>query len=195
MSASSITGVGDVGRRRAAIAHLWDLPGDASADRAPYLYCVLDAARDRQIHPRLRQLAAGGVEILPLYQGAAASELAAVGPYLVALGTDLDVFDWVWSEGWGESWGIWLWSLVVTERLRSHLRTLTMVRTEDARHLLFRFYDPRVLRTVLPLLDARQSQQVFGPVQHIFAESEDGAALLRFSLDDDRTVSSARLSL
>lgn len=167
----------DAGARQRAIRCLWQLDRVPGGQRQPYLFAILDAARDKQIYPGLRQLA-DTEEILCLYQGSTANELASVAPYLVCLGTSDRVFDWIWQEGWGESWGIFLWSLVSSQRLREHFRHLTIARMEDGQRLLFRFYDPRVLRVFLPTCDATQGQELFGPVTWFACEAEYGEAVV-----------------
>lgn len=164
--------------RDVAIRHFWR---DDPLDRDPCLFALLDCARDRAIYPELRRLAGRGAEVLPLYQGQALTELASVAPYLVGFGAGLDVFDWFWSEGWGASWGILLWSPVTPATLRDHFRRHTKVRSDDGQVLLSRFYDPRVLRMLLPVLDARQVVDFWGPVTRFHAESEDGAEIIDFS--------------
>jgi hypothetical protein len=164
--------------KQRAIRVLWQLNRMPGGRRQPYLYAILDAARDERIYPGLRRLAATE-EIMCLYQGRAAEELASVAPYLVCLGTSDRVFDWIWEEGWGESWGIFLWSLVSPARLREHFRRLTMVRTEEGQRLLFRFYDPRVLRIFAGTCDAAQSHEILGPVERFVLEvSADCLAVL-----------------
>src|ERR1700761_1332141 len=111
----------DPAAKQRAIRELWQLDRMPGGRRQPYLYAILDAARDERIYPGLHQLA-DTEEIVSLYQGPTASELASVAPYLVCLGTSDRVFDWIWQEGWGESWGIFLWSLVSPQRLREHFR-------------------------------------------------------------------------
>jgi hypothetical protein len=170
----------DMRVRERAIRLLWQLDEAARQPRQDNLYAVLDAARDPRIYPGLRRLA-NTDQVLPLYQGAAATELAAVAPYLVGLGTTDRVFDWIWREGWGESWGIFVWSLGTTEALRAHFRRLTMVRTEDGRRLLFRFYDPRVLLPFLQTCDAGQLTEMFGPVDHFLLETSDGTGVGDFA--------------
>jgi hypothetical protein len=58
-----------------------------------------------------------------------------------------------------------------------------MVADETGKLLYFRPYDPRVLRIFLPTCDAEQLEFMFGPIEAYFAEAEDPAQALRFSLD------------
>ena len=165
--------------RAAAARLLWRLPADGAA-LAPYLYCLLDAARDERIHPRLRGFAAR-LEIASLYNGPAARELAGVAPYLVNMGSDRRVFDWIWDEGWGRAWGVFFWSVHSFGGIRDHFRTLTKARLPDGRAVLFRFYDPRVLATLLPSCDKAQLREMFGPVNSFSMEAAGGAAMATFS--------------
>jgi hypothetical protein len=169
-----------------AISQLWHL--DRTATRQANLYCILDAARDERIHPALVRFA-GTREILSLYQGTAAAELADVAPYLVCLGTDDLIFDWLWETGWGDSWGIFLWSLATPDSLRAHFRHHTKVRTDDGRFLLFRFYDPRVLQPFLETCDSAQLRDLFGPVSHYMVEDAGGQALVTLRLRNGALIS------
>jgi hypothetical protein len=166
----------DPAAKQRAIRRLWQLDRSPGGRRLPYLYAILDAARDERIYGGLRRLAATE-EILPLYEGRAATEMATVAPYLVCLGTDDRVFNWIWEEGWAESWGIFLWSLVSPERLRAHFRRMTMVQMENGQRLLFRFYDPRVLILFLPTCETSQQTEMFGPVNRFSIENNGGAAI------------------
>ena len=90
------------------------------------------------------------------------------------------VFDWIWSRGWGRSWGIFFWSLVSPETLRAHFRRLTVVRGPAGERMLFRFYDPRVMRVFAPGCDATQIKELFGPVARFMTEDETGGAIQIF---------------
>jgi hypothetical protein len=169
----------DSAAKQQAIRHLWQLDRTPGGRRQPNLYAILDAARDEQIYPGLRRLAATE-EILCLYQGQAAMELASVAPYLVCLGSSNRVFDWLWEHGWGENWGVFHWSQVSPRTLREHFRRLTLIRTENGARLLFRFYDPRVLREFLPTCDREQLRDMFGPIHAFMAESDDGGSVVTF---------------
>src|SRR5665213_2471267 len=72
----------DMRAKERAIRLLWQLDEAPRQPRQDSLYAILDAARDPRIYPELRQLA-NNDQILPLYQGTAATELAAVAPYIV----------------------------------------------------------------------------------------------------------------
>jgi len=146
------------------------------------LYGILDAARDERIYPRLLAFAAEE-EIVPLYQGAAATEMAAVAPYLVRLPTRTRLFAWLLAEGWGRDWGIFFRADAETEALRGHFRKLSNVRTEDGAVMLFRFYDPRVLSIFLPTCDAAQLAEIFGPVESFLMEGRGGRMLETFARD------------
>src|SRR5262249_14145419 len=165
--------------REHAINALWQL-SNSSDPRFPHLYVVLDAARDERIYEGLCRFE-HDLTVASLYNGAAAEELATVCAYLVTVPPQLNFFDWLWRDGWGHNWGIFLWCTGTFESVRTHLRQLTRVKA-DGKTLLFRFYDPRTLTAVLPILDNDQLRQMFGPILYFFAETEFGAALLEFRL-------------
>ncbi len=167
----------DAARSRAGSV-LWS-DGAADTER---LYAILDAAQDATIYPRLRQ-AGADAEILPLYEGEAAAELAAVAPYVVAIPAVGDLFDWLWTDGWAAPWFILMRSGAAIDVLRAHFRRLVRVRTEDGGTLLFRFYDPRVLTRFLPTCDSGQLSEMFGPVVSYLTTDQAGRRLHRFSLD------------
>ncbi len=104
-----------------------------------------------------------------------------MAPYLVCLGTDLRLFDWIWREGWGKAWGVFVWTPVIFDAVRDHFRRLTTVRLEGGDVVLFRFYDPRVMETFLPTCDGRQLSQIFGPVQSYLMECTGQAVVQAFT--------------
>jgi len=164
--------------RDLAISALWHVPS-ADAPRLPHLYAVLDAARDERIYEGLCRFE-HDLMVASLYSGAAAEDLATVCPYLVSVPPDLQFFDWLWREGWGHHWGIFLWCVGTLESVRNHLRRFTRISTEDGKRLIFRFYDPSVLTAVLPILGAGQLKEMFGPFSYYWAEDDAGTALAEF---------------
>lgn len=131
------------------------------------LWAVLDGARDRRIY---QELMSSRLDHSCLYSGHLPTEMRPIAPYLVELSPRYAFTRTLLEQGFGRSWGIFVriddWT-----GLRHHLRKLLTVRDEAGRKLLFRWYDPRVLRNYLPTCTPAELGQVFGPVGSFFAEA------------------------
>jgi hypothetical protein len=66
--------------------------------------------------------------------------------------------------------------------LRDHFREFQTVELPDQRTVLFRYYDPRVLRSFLPACNAAELRAFFGPVQSFIVEGETPETGVSFSL-------------
>jgi hypothetical protein len=154
---------------------LWPSSGDHRP--AGEVYALLDGACDPRIYPILRYSL---VDSCCLYGGELPRELAEVAPYLVALARPSRLTAGLLAAGWGESWGILLASTAILQDLRRHFRRFLRVQDERGRRLLFRFYDPRVLRTYLPTCDAAELRRFFGPVDRYVVEGPAPGALIEF---------------
>jgi hypothetical protein len=148
--------------------------------RGSPLFAVLDAARDPLV---LARLLGCGERYQSLYEGPRADRLADVAPYLVALPVGTPFLETLVRDGWGKSWGIYLACERPFEELRHHLRRFLTVETEASKKLLFRFYDPRVLRVFLPVCTPGEREEFFGPVTEFLMEGIDEPPLLIFSRD------------
>jgi hypothetical protein len=147
----------------------------------PKIYAILDAARDEVIYKKI----SGSVnKILCLYHGEKAVDLADVAPYLVHLKEDDPFTEWLFTKGWGNSWGIFLESSASPDQLRMHFRKFLTVYDGDGNPLYFRFYDPRVLRVYLPTCDTSELEIIFGPVNCYYIEWKDGNTLIDFRCTD-----------
>lgn len=135
-------------------------------------YAVLDAARSDDV---LRWIQRSQRSALSLYDGPSASALASVCPYLVSLGRDPRVVEDLVKRSWGQAWGIFVGSRATLPDLRRHLRRFLVVVGREGR-VLFRFYDPRVLRRFIPACTPDEARLFCGPLTAIVLESEDGEA-------------------
>jgi hypothetical protein len=144
------------------------------AARGEHVYALLDGARDPAVH---RAVLGSGEPTACLYAGKLSTEIASVAPYLVRLSREGRLVRDVLGAGWGRSWGVLLSSEVDLERLRRHFRRMLRVQTERGETLLFRFYDPRVLRVYLATCTAAELEAFFGPVASFFVEPEAGEAI------------------
>jgi pSer/pThr/pTyr-binding forkhead associated (FHA) protein len=139
------------------------------------LFAVLDAARDGRVLSLLRESVE---DYRSLYEGPRGEALAEVAPYLVSLPRNSRLLDALVRHSWGNSWGIYLTSPLPLLDTRRHLRKLLMVELEgsEGRHY-FRFYDPRVLRLLIPIFSSAQRQALFGPISCLLLESAEGDLL------------------
>jgi hypothetical protein len=144
------------------------------AEAGAGLYAVLDAARDPVV---LAKVLTSDVQSICLYEGSISHELAAVAPYLVKLRRGDALTTWLVEEGWGKSWGVFARSAQEMENVRRHFRRLLRVKDESGRTLLFRYYDPRVLRVYLPTCNEKDTPAVFGPLSAYLVEGEGGRSM------------------
>jgi hypothetical protein len=89
----------------------------------------------------------------------------------------------VLENGWGKSWASFIRTQTGFKQLRRHLRQFLRVRSEDGRKLIFRYYDPRILRVYLPTCRANELEMFFGPVDSFVTESEEPEQMLEFRLE------------
>lgn len=148
----------------------------AEAQQAP-LFALLDAARGERIVELLRE----SVETYRcLFEGVLSVLWEEAGPYLVELPAGSRLLERLVREGWGKSWGVYLVSRRSFADVRRHFRKLLFVKEEETRlDMLFRFYDPRVLRVFLPSCADRQTEEIYGDIAAYLIEGE-GGELLRF---------------
>jgi hypothetical protein len=164
--------------RREALAALRAEPG---------LYAILDAARDERILVLLRESLD---DARSLYEGAKGDALSEVAPHLVRFDPQSRLLDRLVEEGWGDAWGIYCSSRESPREVRRQLRRFLMVEREESREpLYFRYYDPRVWRTFLPMATVLQRSELFGALECAFAEGPQGE-LVRF--DSGGAITSLR---
>jgi len=160
-------------RLHALRKELW--PADIAAGSLS-VYAVLDAARDDRIFPAVTS---SGAARECLFAGAQEA-LEKAAPHLVALSPEAPLLETIAREGWGQSWGIFLSTPRPLEDLRRELRRLLRVQLPDGKRVLFRFYDPRVLRTYFPTCTPAELRAFMDFAPFYFAESEKADALVRY---------------
>lgn len=146
------------------------------------VFAVLDGAIIDDLPARLKQSAA---DAMCLFSGDLDPMLAAAAPYLVALQANAAITKMVLMDGWDEHWGIALTTDPGTDMrtLRSHLRRILRVKTPGGDSMLFRFYDPRAFRSVVPTFNQEQRNVFFGPIQSCHVEGRIPGSVLHFTRD------------
>jgi hypothetical protein len=129
------------------------------------LFAVIDAAREGVATELLQP---SRLRYQQLFEGQAADPSAAHIPVLVELGqassqvvgTDTQTFlETLLRSGWGNSWGIFCTSQSTFEDLLGHFRSFLLMQ--------IRFYDPRVLRALLPTCERSEehTSELQSPLQ------------------------------
>jgi hypothetical protein len=149
------------------------------------IWMILDAARDRAI---FRMLLECGLEYSCLYSGTLPPALEIAAPYLVQLEYQDRYTRRFLEQAWGNSWGIILKCDQRLDRLRRHLRQFLVVRDPRGGRLVFRYYDPRVLRVYLPTCNTEDLGKVFGPIQCFWTEGQASGSMLEFNLEGGKLV-------
>jgi hypothetical protein len=144
------------------------------------VYAVLDCARD----PRLRSwIFDSRLARWCLYRGTLTPELENAAPWLVALQRDHASTAQLLERVWGGACGVLLSTSLPSKELRRHLRRFLLAQTERGQVLLFRYYDPRVLRVYVPTLTPKEATQFFGGISTWVAEGIEPDQLHLFSRD------------
>jgi hypothetical protein len=149
------------------------------------VWMIVDCARDRRIYSDLMN---SHLIYTCLYSGNLPHQVEAAAPHLVQLEfEDKSTRDLI-RRSWTQAWGVFLRCDARMDRLRRHLRTLLTVRTWNGETLLFRYYDPRVLRVYLPTCTSDELKTVFGPIQQMFTEAESGESLTTFQVTQGKLL-------
>ncbi|WP_304641841.1 DUF4123 domain-containing protein [Pseudomonas sp.] len=151
-------------------------------------YLVLDGAQIEDLHRQIYELEPAP-EFFLLYHQTRYSELADVGPVLVRAepGSPLET---EFKANWITNAGFSLTSAMPTAVLVDHLRSLIHLRTNADVVLLFRYYDPRILRIWLDSLDEAERARVMGPIASIQLPSADARLP---HLYENRTMTEGRV--
>jgi hypothetical protein len=157
---------------KALLASILDIIWPANLPSDMKVFAILDGARDARIS---YQVDSTFCEHDCLYAGSLPLALQRAAPYLVQIDRDDALSRWIVENGWRNSWCVFARCDLGFRNIRKHVRRLLRVKDERGNRLVFRFYDPRVLRVYLPTCTASELAAVFGPVKSFVMEA-DGSA-------------------
>ena len=146
------------------------------------LYCVLDGASVPDLPKRLFD---SDLPNYCLFRGDLTPDVVHMAPYVVQLKRNREFTDWVLSEGIGKNWGVCVHCRHSISELRRHFRSLIYVHDENGNPLIFRFYDPRVLRTFFPTCNPGEIKSIFGKIETFFVESEEDESIVSYKVKDN----------
>lgn len=147
-----------------------------------HVFTILDGAT---VPGLLVKLHRDEPEHVCLYQGELLPDRAEIAPYLVRLERDSRFTDWLFDQGWGKHWGIFaqVRHQVELKQVRKHFRAFLRAELPSGQSQLFRYYDPRIFRVLLPRFNAEETPRIFGPVSAYLMESPEADVALRFIIN------------
>ncbi len=147
-------------------------------------YALLDPIRIGLNFDKAYSLA---IESVILRTSIQPEDFQTITPHLFPCETDSQLYNWITSDGKGDSWGIFIQSQLDLDSLAGQLQKLLIVSMEtDGRWVYFRFYDPRVLRSFLPGCQKDQLKEIFTGVETFYCEDEDDDFQLHYRLDNEQ---------
>lgn len=150
------------------------------------LYAVYDAARSIEVLPGLE---ATGERYVSLFQERSPSQLDQAAPLLAMLTPDGALARRTLDQGWASRWSIFLRASVHLDLVRQQLRRLLTAQLPSGQKVLFRFYDPRILRLYLPTCTPEELAQFFGPLHAFYAFHDDAPLVYVFTRDEAGALS------
>lgn len=132
------------------------------------VFAVVDASRDSRI---------------PAFLDAAGETYLSLGEtaFLVALPAEARLVHVLIKDGWGRGWGFYGTSKAGIETVRAHFTGFVSLRTSSGTAMTFRFWDPRVLRALVPVMPQEEADAFFGPCERLIVEAEKPVMALEFS--------------
>jgi hypothetical protein len=164
------------------------LPGDFLLKEAEkedaHLYAIVDSARNDEV---FRYFIIGDTPYRSLFEGTMDVQSYGVSGFVIECKKNSPLYDWVTSTLWGQDACIFIVCKMSFDEVFSHFQQFNRVILEGDKVVLFRFYDPRVLRTYLPSCKKQEIELFFGDMICLFAESEEKAIITRFERSDDKS--------
>ncbi|HWR52172.1 MAG TPA: DUF4123 domain-containing protein [Bryobacteraceae bacterium] len=143
------------------------------------VWAILDGARDLRVFGAIQGTSQDNC---CLYAGELSPEMRVAAPYLIQLDNADRLTRYIINNGWGNSWGVFFRSTEDLAALRRHFRRFLIAKDYRGRRLVFRYYDPRILRVYLPTCTSNELETVFGRTTRIMMEGDDPGTFLSFQL-------------
>jgi hypothetical protein len=137
------------------------------------VYAVLDALKDARI---------------PVFLDASGERHARIddanplSPYLAVVPPKSRLLDVLVKDGWNQGWGFYFTARIGFEDAVYHWRSFLTLRNQNGQAVNFRFWDPRVLRAIVPVMEPEEAGAFFGLLSRFIVEGENPGTALEFSL-------------
>ena len=137
------------------------------------VYALLDAIRDARIPAFLD---ASGE------QYARVDEANPASPFLALVPPSSRLLDVLIKDGWNHGWGFYFTAAIGFENALWHWRSFVTLRNVNGQAVTFRFWDPRVIRAVVPAMTPDEAAGFFGLISRFIVEGDKPELAVEFSL-------------
>jgi pSer/pThr/pTyr-binding forkhead associated (FHA) protein len=137
------------------------------------VYAVLDAIRDARIPAFLD---ASGEKYARIDEQNPAS------PFLVLVPPQSRLLDVLIKDGWNHGWGFYFAASITFDNALWHWRTFVTLHNRNGQPVTFRFWDPRVLRAVVPAMTPEEAAGFFGLISRFVVEGDKPEVAVEFTL-------------
>lgn len=120
-----------------------------------------------------------------LWSGVLEPDLEEVAPYMVKLEKGNAFTEWLMSNGHQSNWNIFVESSLNPLAFRKQIRKLNLVRSPDGKNMVFRFYDPRVLKSFVQMLTDEQFEVFYKGISQFFIVEDANLVTLNLKQSDD----------
>ena len=137
------------------------------------MYAVLDAVRDARI---------------PAFLDASGERYARVdeenlaSPFLVLRPPQSRLLDVLVKDGWNHGWGFYLTAAIDFENALRHWRSFVTLHNRSGQPVTFRFWEPRVLRAIVPAMPPAEAAGFFGPISRLVVEGDKPEVAVELTL-------------
>ncbi|MEO8052690.1 MAG: DUF4123 domain-containing protein [Acidobacteriota bacterium] len=137
------------------------------------VYAVLDAVRDARI---------------PAFLDASGERYARVdeenpaSPYLVLVPRQSRLLDVLIKDGWNHGWGFYAAAPVDFETALRHWQLFVTLHNRSGQSVTFRFWEPSVLRAIVPAMPSAEALDFFGPISRLVVEGDKPETALEFTV-------------
>ena len=137
-----------------------------------HLYLLFDSNLNNELSSNYFQLDST-LEYYPLFLNTHLEEHIHCSPYLVKISTESPKFiEWFFT--YGKQWGFFYFSAHSLNEALDHWQSIIFLQNDNAKSdILFRFYDPKILRSMLNDGDQQKAANALQPCQFLYFQNEN----------------------
>jgi hypothetical protein len=86
------------------------------------------------------------------------------------------------KDGWSHGWGFYCAAPIEFEKALWHWQAYVTLHNRNGQTVTLRFWDPRLLRAVVPAMTPPEAAAFFGPISRLVVEGDNPGMAVEFTL-------------